>query len=147
MLGFIFSIIAGATMSVQGVMNTRASEKIGLFGTNLYVQGTAFLLSIVAYFILGDGGLSKFAQIGKPYLLGGVLGLVITITVMLGIKDLSPTLSISVILLSQLLVAAVIDAFGLLGAEKAKFGVMKFIGLGLMIAGVILFKFQALPKK
>jgi len=140
MLGFIFSIIAGAAMSIQGVMNTRVSEKIGLYESNLYVQGTAFLLSLVAFFIMGDKGFSELSQVPKQYLFGGVLGLVITITVMLGIKGLSPTVSISVILVSQLIVAALIDAKGLLGAERCDFGLTKVIGVLLMIGGVILFK-------
>ena len=45
MLGFLMAALAGAAMSVQGVMNTRLSEKIGLLESNAYVQGTAFVLS------------------------------------------------------------------------------------------------------
>ena len=33
-VGFLFAVIAGAAMSVQGVMNTRLSEKIGLYESN-----------------------------------------------------------------------------------------------------------------
>ena len=40
------SIIAGAAMSIQGVMNTRLSEGIGLCESNAFVQGTAFVLSL-----------------------------------------------------------------------------------------------------
>ena len=77
------------------------------------------------------------------YWTGGVLGLVITITVMLGIGQLSPTYAISIILISQLLVAAAIDAFGLLGSEKVPFVWSKWLGLALMIAGVLVFKWDA----
>ena len=34
MAGIIFSIIAGASMSIQGVMNTRLSDKIGIYESN-----------------------------------------------------------------------------------------------------------------
>ena len=142
MKGFIFSIIAGMAMSVQGVMNTRLSEKTGIFESNVFVQGTAFLLSVVAALIMGKNGYSGFAVVQKEYMFGGVLGLVITIMVMLGIGDLSPTISISVILISQLTVAALIDAFGLLGAEKVEFGWGKYVGIALMIGGVLLFKLR-----
>lgn len=140
MWGLIFSIIAGAAMSFQGVMNTRLSEKIGLFESNMFVQGTAFVLSIIAMILVGKGDLKLLSETNKLYLLGGVLGLVITITVMLGIKDLSPTVSISVILISQLIVAALIDTFGLLGSEKVPFHWSKLIGVILMITGIIVFK-------
>ena len=43
MAGIIFSIIAGASMSIQCVMNTRLSDKIGIYESNAFVQGTAFL--------------------------------------------------------------------------------------------------------
>ncbi|SCI82665.1 Uncharacterized protein conserved in bacteria [uncultured Clostridium sp.] len=135
------SIIAGAAMSVQGVMNTRLSEKVGLYGSNAFVQGTAFVLSVIAMLVMGEHhNLKGLFDVNKLYLLGGVLGLVITVTVMIGIKDLSPTIAISTILISQLLVAALIDAFGLLGAEKVAFDWTKYLGLAMMIGGVLVFK-------
>lgn len=141
-MGFLFSILAGAAMSVQGVMNTRLSEKVGLYESNAWVQGTAFALSLLAMWFLGKGSFRDFAQVPKVYLLGGALGLVITITVMLGIGKLSPTVAISTILIAQLLVAALIDAFGWFGAEKVPFHWNKYVAMGLMIGGVVLFKLK-----
>jgi len=141
-MGFIFSIIAGAAMSIQGVMNTRLGDKIGLYEANAYVQGTAFLLSLIAVWIVGKGDFSLITQANKFYLFGGVLGLIITVTVMLSVGNLSPTIAISVILISQLLVAAIIDAFGLMGSEKVVFSWNKYVGLLLMLGGVLLFKWN-----
>lgn len=142
MSGIIFSIIAGAAMSIQGVMNTRLSDKIGLYESNAFVQGTAFLLSVLAVWILGKGSFKSLGEVNKLYWLGGVLGLVITITVMLGIGKLSPTVAISIILISQLFVAALIDAFGIMDSEKVAFTWNKYIGMALMIGGVLLFKWK-----
>lgn len=142
MTGIIFSIIAGAAMSFQGVFNTRLSDEIGLFESNMFVQGTAFALSLIALLIAGKGSFSGFGDANIIYKLGGVLGIVITITVMLGIKNLSPALSISIILVSQLLVAAAIDAFGLFGQEKVAFGWNKWVAAAMMIGGVCLFKWK-----
>lgn len=139
-MGFLYSIIAGAAMSIQGVMNTRLSDKIGLYESNVFVQGTAFLFSLIAVFFLGKGNFKDITQVNKLYLLGGLIGLVITITVMLGVGKLSPTIAISTILISQLIVAAIIDAFGLMGSEKVAFTWTKYLGIGLMIAGVLIFK-------
>ena len=141
-MGFIYSIIAGAAMSIQGVMNTRLGEKTGIYEANAYVQGTAFILSLIAMWILGKGSIKGFAEVNKWYLLGGVFGLLITITVMLAMGKLSPTVAVSAILISQLLTAAVIDAFGLMGSEKLTFGWNKVCGLILMLGGVLLFKWK-----
>ena len=94
--------------------------------------------------IFGQGNLAAIRGTKWVYLLGGVLGLVITVTVILSIKGLSPTAAISIILISQLLTAALIDLFGWLGAEKAPFGWQKFVGLALMIGGIVLFKWRAI---
>ena len=140
MIGIVMSIVAGAAMSVQGVMNTRLGEGIGTWQANAFVQSTAALLSWGALVLVKDGSFSRLGEVSRWYWLGGVLGLVITVTVMLGIKSLSPTVAISVILIAQLLVAALIDAFGLMGSEKVAFGWTKFLGLGMMIGGVLLLK-------
>ena len=138
--GFIFCVVAGAAMSVQGVMNTRLGEGIGLTEANAFVQCTAAVLSLLALLFYKHGGNSSLGEVNKFYMLGGVLGLVITVTVMLGIKNLSPTVAISTILIAQLLVAAIIDGFGLMGSEKVAFGWTQILGLTAMIGGVILFK-------
>ena len=135
MIGLIMSALAGAAMSIQGVMNTRLSEGIGLYESNAFVQGTAFLLSVAAVSILGQGNFKALSGVPKLYWLGGALGLVITLTVMVGIKTLSPTIAMSIILIAQLLTAALIDAFGLMGAQKVPFYFTKCLGLALMIAG------------
>lgn len=138
--GIIFSIAAGMAMSIQGVMNTRLGEGIGNMEANAFVQGTAFALALGVLLFYRQGSFAELGNVNKLYWLGGVLGLVITLTVMLGIKNLGTTLAISIILISQLLVAALIDAFGLMGAEKVAFGWAKILGLAMMTGGMLVFK-------
>ena len=142
LLGIVFSIAAGMAMSVQGVMNTRLGEGIGTMEANAFVQGTAFALALAVLMFWRQGSFSQLGQVSKLYWLGGVLGIVITVTVMLGIKSLGTTLAVSVILISQLLVAACIDAFGLMGSEKLAFTWHKYAGLALMTGGMLLFKMK-----
>lgn len=142
MSGFLFAIIAGSAMSIQGVMNTRLSDKIGLYESNAIVQGTALALSLLAVWIFGKGDFRAVASVNKFYLLGGVLGLIITVTVMLAIGKLSPTVAISTILIAQLTVAALIDAFGLMESQKVPLGWNNYIGFILMVGGMLLFKWN-----
>ncbi|MGN0182491.1 MAG: DMT family transporter [Candidatus Ornithomonoglobus sp.] len=141
-MGFIFAIISGAAMSVQGVMNTRLGEKIGMYESNMYIQGTAFILSLIVMWIMGTGNLRAIGEVNKLYLFGGVLGLVITLTVMNSMSRLSPTVATSTILIAQLVMAALIDAFGWMDSEKIAFDWTKYVGIALMLGGVLLFKWQ-----
>ena len=142
MLGIIFSIIAGISMSLQGVFNTRLGEKIGLWETCIIVQGSALLLTIIISLFAGKGNYKNIYSANKIYLLGGVLGVIITYTVMKGIGLLGPTYSIGTILVAQLLAAGIIDSFGLFGAEQVKFHFTKYIGILTMVVGIILFKWK-----
>ena len=142
MTGFLYAVIAGAAMSVQGVMNTRMGDKAGVLETNAYVQLTGFVLALIIALLFGKGDIRQMTQAPWYAWLGGVLAPVITVTVMLSVGALSPTVAISTILLSQLAVAALIDAFGIMGAEQIAFNWKKLLGLGMMAAGVILIKMK-----
>ena len=141
-MGYLYAIIAGACMSIQGVMNTRLSEKTGLFLSNSFVQGTAFLLSLIMLLFAKNNNFKGFGEVNKFYLLGGLFGIAITLTVMMSVKGTSPAIAVSTILVSQLICAAIIDAFGIMGTEKLAFGWNKYLGAVIMIAGVLLFKMK-----
>lgn len=141
-MGFIYAIIAGAAMSIQGVTNARLGEKTGLFEANTFIQGTAFIISLIIMLIWGQGNIKELIH-AKPYTwFGGAIGALITVTVMLSLKDLSPQVAVSSILISQLIVAALIDAFGIMDTPKQPLNITKILGTVLMIAGVILIKFK-----
>jgi len=141
-LGVIFSIIAGISMSLQGVFNTRVSEKIGLWETNVFVQFTGLILTLIILLIAGNGDFKAIKEVNKLYLLGGALGAIIIFTVMMGISSMGPTCSIAIILVAQLLAAGIIDSFGMFDSPQIKFALSKFIGLGVMIVGIIIFKWK-----
>lgn len=143
MFGIIFSIIAGVAMSIQGVFNSRLGEKIGLWETNTIVQGSAFVLTLIITLLFGKGNFKEIQSTNKLYLTGGIIGVIITFTVMMSILKLGPTYAISIILVAQLIAAALIDLFGLFDSEKIGFGFTKIIGVIVMIIGIIIFKWRS----
>ena len=62
---------------------------------------------------------------------------------MMSILKLGPTYAISIILVAQLIAAALIDLFGLFDSEKIGFGFTKIIGVIVMIIGIIIFKWRS----
>ncbi|WP_055669903.1 DMT family transporter [Desnuesiella massiliensis] len=142
MLGIIFSIVAGVAMSIQGVFNTRLGQKIGLWETNILVQGIGFVIALLLFFFLGDGNIKDIKSVNKFYLLGGVIGVLITYSVMKGIDLMGPTYSIATILVAQLTAAALIDAFALFDTNKIQFGLTKILGIVIMVLGIIIFKWK-----
>ena len=53
---------------------------------------------------------------------------------------LGPARSVMIIVISQLIVAYLIEMFGLFGVEKQPLEVRKLIGMGVAIAGIVIFK-------
>ncbi|SHI98905.1 transporter family-2 protein [Clostridium amylolyticum] len=142
MIGILFSIIAGAFMSLQGVFNTKLSEKIGSWETNFVVQLSGAVLTLIIMLIFGKGELREIKNANKLYLFGGVLGVAIIFTVMEGMKNLGPTYAVATILVAQLITAALIEAFGLFEASKVRFTLNEIIGVVIMIIGIIVFKWK-----
>lgn len=141
MIGFWVAILSGALMSVQGVFNTQVTKQSGIWVANAFVQLTA-LLVCMAFWLFGDR--SSFAALFKVEpkytLLGGAIGAFITYTVIKSMEQLGPARSVMFIVASQLIVAYVIELFGLFGTQRQPFEVRKLLGVGIMIAGIVIFK-------
>lgn len=142
MMSIICAIISGISMSLQGVFNTRLGEKIGVWETNVFVQASGLVLTLIILMFFGKGNFKDIKNANKLYLLGGVLGVIIIFTVMKSIGAMGATYGIAIILVAQLLAAAAIDAFGLFGSERIPFNAKEFIGVGIMILGIIIFKWK-----
>jgi len=143
MWGIVIALISGALMSIQGVFNTEVTKNTGMWVSNTWVQFTALIVCIVGWFVTGRDSLGALAKVEPKYmLLGGVIGAFITFTVIKSMSILGPAKAVMLIVVSQLLVAYLIEVFGLFGVEKVEFVWKKLVGMVLAIAGIIIFKWE-----
>lgn len=143
MWGIITALISGALMSIQGVFNTEVTKQTSLWVSTGWVQLTAFLVCVAAWFFTGRERIGALAQVDHKYLLlGGVIGAFITITVIQSMNTLGPAKSAMLIVISQLIVAYVIELFGMFGVEQQPFVWRKALGMAVAIAGIVLFKWE-----
>lgn len=142
-MGWLIALISGALMSVQGVFNTEVTKQTGIWVANGWVQLTAFFVCLAGWLVTGRQGISGLWQMDNKYmLLGGVMGAGITWTVIQSMDKLGPAKAVMIIVVSQLLVAYLIEVFGIFGVEKAAFQWRKVWGMALAIAGIIMFKWE-----
>ena len=78
----------------------------------------------------------------KYVLLGGVIGAGITWTVIKSMEQLGPAKAALLIVISQLIVAYLIELFGMFGVEKEPFEWRKVIGMGIALIGVAIFQWK-----
>ncbi|KSV58011.1 DMT family transporter [Acetivibrio ethanolgignens] len=144
MWGIVIALISGALMSIQGVFNTGVTKTAGVWISAGFVQLTAFLVCIVAWFVTGrEGSVGALVQVPHKYmLLGGAIGAFITFTVIESMNRLGPAKSVMLIVISQLIVAYLIELFGIFGVERVSFEWKRLVGMVIAIIGVIIFKWE-----
>lgn len=141
MQGFWIAILSGALMSVQGIFNTQVTKQSGIWVANAFVQFTALLVCLAVWFATDRSSFTALFQVEPKYmLLGGAIGTFITYTVIKSMETLGPARSVMCIVVSQLIVAYFIEVLGLFGVEKQPVEIKKLLGMGVMIAGIVIFK-------
>ena len=130
-------------MSIQGVWNTQVTKQSSLWVSTGWVQLTAFLVCVAAWFFTGRDSVGKLWQVENKYtLLGGILGTFITVTVIRSMGKLGPAQATMLIVIAQLVVSYLIEMFGLFGVEKQPFEWKKLAGTAIVVAGIVLFKWE-----
>ena len=143
MIGFVIALLSGALMSIQGVFNTEVTKTTGMWVSNAWVQLTAFAVCLAAWLIAGRDDVMMLGKVEPKYLLlGGVIGAGITLTVIQAMNQLGPAKAALLIVISQLIVAYIIELLGMFGVEKEPLEWRKVIGMGIALVGVAIFQWK-----
>ena len=143
MIGFFIALISGALMSIQGVFNTQVTKSSSIWVASAFVQFTALLVCLAAWPVCDRSSFAALLKVEPRYmLLGGAIGAFITYTVIKGMEMLGPARAVMLIVIAQLIVAYVIELLGLFGTEKQPLEWRKVIGMGIAVAGVVIFKWK-----
>lgn len=143
MIGILISLLSGALMSIQGVFNTEVTKTSGISIAAGFVQLTALFVCIAAWIFTGREPVTAIGQVQPKYmLLGGVIGAFITYTVIKGMEALGPARAVMLIVIAQLIVAYLIELFGMFGVEKQPLEFRKIAGMVVAIVGIIIFKWK-----
>lgn len=143
MIGFFIALISGALMSIQGVFNTQVTKESSIWTANAFVQFTALLVCLAAWFFTDRSSFTQVFHVQPKYmLLGGAIGAFITYTVIKSMDALGPARAVMLIVVAQLIVAYVIELFGWFGVEKQPWEWRKAIGMAVAIIGIVVFKWK-----
>ena len=143
MIGIFIALISGALMRIQGVFHTQVTKASSIWSASAFVQFTALLVCLGAWLCTDRSSLLNVWQVQPKYmLLGGAIGAFITYTVIKSMDALGPARAVMLIVTAQLLVAYLIELFGLFGAEKQPWEWRKAIGMAVAVAGIIIFKWK-----
>ena len=125
MIGIWIAILSGTLMSIQGVWNTQVTKQSSLWVSTGWVQLTAFLVCVAAWFFTGRDSVGILWQVENRSM--GKLG---------------TAQATMLIVIAQLVVSYLIEMFGLFGVEKQPFEWKKLAGTAIVVAGIVLFKWE-----
>jgi transporter family-2 protein len=140
MAGFIIAIVSGALMSIQGIFNTNVTKSSSIWVAAGFVQLTALATCLIMWFFNGRPEVSGVLRVdNKMSLLGGVIGAFITFTVVKSVSELGIAKAEITIVVAQVIVAYLIELFGLFGSKKGEFSWLKLLALIIAAGGVFMF--------
>lgn len=141
LLPLFLALAAGALSSMQPAFNGQLS---GLLGSPLkaalvnFTSGALIMLSVVTVFALRAGAPS-IERIGQVplhlWVVGGALGAMFVTTATWATPKIGAGAFFAALYAGQLIMALVLDHFGLLGLEQKPATVMRLLGVPLLLAG------------
>ncbi|HEY9897978.1 MAG TPA: DMT family transporter [Pantanalinema sp.] len=138
MRGILFALLGGACLMLQNVANARISRDIGTWQTATLTQLTGFLAAVAIAIALRSGGWRPFRRVKPLYLTGGALGAVIVFSSVTAVQQIGVTMMVAVLLIAQLSMTVLVDRNGWFGVAKQALRLPQFVGIALMIAGVLI---------
>ena len=141
----IIALAAGVALATQSAINTQLAKAMS--GEAVIATFISFAVgTIVLYFIAWVktdlwGNLSAIPSQPWWKLIGGVLGAIVVFTTVLLAPKLGITAMLFFIIVGQLITAATIDHFGLIGMPIREVNITKFIGLIIVAFGLVFYFF------
>ena len=132
MIGIFIALLSGALMSVQGVFNTEVTKGTSMWVSTSWVQFSALVVCLGAWLFADRSSFLGLFQVQPKYmLLGGVIGAFITYTVIKAMASLGPAQAVMLIVVSQLIIAYMIELFGMFGVDKQPFAWRRVLGMAI----------------
>jgi transporter family-2 protein len=137
---FALGLLAGGMITVQSIFNSALGKRVGYFGTMITISVISFviILTVIAIFP-HTANLRQLPGSSEWYLyLSGVMGVVIVLAPIVLIPHLGATSMITALVVGQLLLALVVDQFGLFASPKIEITIPRLIGAAFLVLGTLL---------
>ena len=137
---FGLGILAGSMLTIQSVLNATLAKRVGTFGSLLVltVVGLAMTLLIIVIFPT-TATLKNLPRFSEWYLyVGAFLGVAIMVAPIFLIPKIGATSTLTGLVMGQLLLALLIDHFGLFAAPKIEGTLIRLLGVVLVVFGAFL---------
>jgi len=141
----IIALAAGVALATQSAINTQLAKAMS--GEAVIATFISFAVGTIVLFFIAWVKTDLWSNLStvpsQPWwkLIGGILGAVVVFTTVLLAPKLGITEMLFFIIVGQLITAATIDHFGLIGMPIREVNITKFIGLIIVAFGLVFYFF------
>ena len=132
----VIAIVGGITVVLQAQMIGLMEQKMGTLESVFLTYGSGGLLISLILMAMRGGNLKEWVNVPWFALLAGVMGLVIIGTIGYIVPRLGLVTAFTILVATQFVGGALIDHWGLMGAEVRLLDLPKLIGIGVLLVGV-----------
>ena len=134
-----FALVAGLAGSIQIAVNGTLGRRIGVLDAAAFGSIVAAVVIVAAALAVRNGEGIAAALKAPPWLwLGGIMGALIVTGITYSPPRIGVFATIGLLIAGQLVMGALIDAFGLFGVERIPLDVSRVAGLALLSGGAVL---------
>jgi transporter family-2 protein len=132
----IIAAIGGIAVALQGQLMGSIDKQVGtLESVFVTYGGGGFLIGIIMILLRG-GNLSGLTQVPWYTLLSGPMGLILIAAIGFSVPRLGLVPAFTILVAAQFATAALIDQFGLFGAEIRPITLSRITGMLVMFLGI-----------
>ena len=131
----VIAAIGGIAVTLQAQLMGVRDKQIGTMESIFITYGGGGLLIGLAMLLSRGGNLSACQSVPWYALSAGAFGLVIVGAIGYGTARLGLVTALTIIIASQLITGAVLDHFGVMGADLRPMNFHRILGIGLLLLG------------
>lgn len=132
----LVGLAGGIAVGLQSPLASMLSQRLGMLESIFIVHLGGAVLSLLPLLFLGGGRLGQWRSVPWYALGAGFFGLVVIAAVSFTIPRVGVAAAITTVVAGQILMSAVLDHFGLLGARVRPLDAPRIFGLAVVMLGV-----------
>lgn len=132
----LIGLAGGVAVGLQGPLASIITQRMGMMESAFIVHFGGAVAALIPLVFIGGGKLGLWKSLPCYTLFTGVLGLVVLSAVSYAIPRIGVAGAITSIVTGQILISALLDHFGWLGADIRPLDGTRLLGLGIVMLGV-----------
>ena len=131
----IAAVIGGVAIGFQSFSAGILGDRIGVMESVFIIHLGGLVLSAIILLFLWGGNLATWRSVPWYILISGFYGVAILATYSFAIPRIGLATTVTLAIVAQLILSAILDHYGFLGAVQHTFGLRRLIGMLVLFAG------------